>query len=282
MPYAYADDCALYYERRGEQHLHSTPVLLIAGYGANLAGWSPLLVDSLSQRHRLILFDNRGAGNSGKPPGPYTMGQFADDAATVLDAAGIETAHVLGVSMGGMIAQNFALRHAERVRGLILGCTLPCGPQSPDVTPPSEAVMRVLLAPRTDDAAQDIRNLWPILYSDEFVEHHRDLLEEWLRVKSAYPQAPQHALESQMHAVTETHNVLDRLHEIRQPTLVLTGSADVLIPPQNSRLIAGRIPNAELIEYEGVGHDFVEEAGRRVVDDILRFLAQVEAQPERS
>lgn len=274
MPYTFADKCALYYETRGEA---GTPLLLIAGYGATLAGWPQALVERLAAHHRVILFDNRGAGNSGKPNEPYTMAQLADDAAAVLDAAGADSAHVLGVSMGGMIAQNLALRHADRVRGLVLGCTIPAGPRSSHVIPPEADALETLLAPRSGDTAEDIRRMWPILYSAHYLEERRDHLERMLAEKAAYPPSPQYALECQMHAVAETHDVLDRLCEIQQPALVLTGSADVLIPPENSRLIAEGIPDARLIEYAGAGHDFLDEAGDRVVEDILRFLAEVDA-----
>ena len=273
MPYAHAKDVALYYELRGDR---GTPLLLIAGYGATLAGWRRALVDCLATTHRVILFDNRGAGNSGKPHESYTMTQFADDTAAVLDAVGIDAAHVIGVSMGGMIAQNFALRHPQRVRGLILCCTIPAGPESPAIVGPSEEVLATLTAPRTDDKAQDLRNLWPILYAPRFIEQNGELLEEMLKQKIAYPEPPQYALENQMHAVVETHDVLDRLGEIGQPTLVLTGTEDVLVPPQNSRLIAERIPHARLIEYADAGHGFLEETEMQAIDDVLRFLAEID------
>jgi 3-oxoadipate enol-lactonase len=273
MPYAYAKDVRLYYELHGET---GSPLLLIAGYGATLAGWWRPTVDCLAERHRVILFDNRGAGNSDKPDQAYTMTQFADDTAAVLDAAGFESAHVLGASMGGMIAQNFALRYANRVRGLILCCTVATSPQNPSVIGPAEEVLATLTAPRTDNPAQDMRNLWPILYAPHFIEENRVLLEELLKQKIAYPQAPQYALEHQMHAVNQTHDALDRLGEFKQPTLVLTGAEDVLIPPWNSRLLVERIPNALLIEYAGAGHGFLEETGMQAVDDILRFLAKID------
>ncbi len=274
MPYAHAQDCALYFETRG---VLGSPLLLIAGYGASLAGWPAFLIEGLAAHHRVILFDNRGAGRSGKPNRPYSMADFADDAAVVLDAAGVDAAHMMGASMGGMIAQNFALRHPNRMRSLILGCTVPAGPATDKVTAPEPHVLATLLAPRSGDPAQDIRNLWPILYSERFITDRRDLLESMLQEKAAYPPSPQYALECQMHAVAETHDVLDRLCDIHSRTLVLAGSADVLIPPQNSRLIAQQIPGARLIEYEGAGHDFLDEAGQEAVDDILQFLTGVDS-----
>lgn len=273
MPYAQSDGCSLYYEIHGEK---GTPVLLINGYGASSAGWYRPFVETLARHHRVILFDNRGVGQSDKPNEPYTMNQFADDCAAVMDAAGEQSAHVLSVSMGGMIAQNLALRHPKRIRGLVLGCTTPAGMDCPEVCAPEPAVLETLKAPRTGDPALDIRNLWPILYSPEYIREHSDWLEEDLQRKLSYPQTPQYALDCQMQAIEQTHDVLDRLSEIRLPTLVLTGDADVLVPPENSRLIASRIPDSRLIEYPGAGHDVLEEAWEPAVDDILAFFAAVD------
>ena len=274
MAYAQSDGCAIYYEVHGDAG--NSPLLLIAGYGASLIGWNKAVVDGLAAHHRVILFDNRGAGRSDKPSEPYTMAQFADDAAAVLDAVGVEAAHVFGVSMGGMIAQHFALLHAQRVRGLILGCTVPAGPGNPNIVSPADEVVAVLMAPRTDDFAQDMRNMWPILYSPRFIEERKNWLEDELQEKLSYPSAPQYALECQMYAMSATHDVIDRLGEITQSTLALTGTADILVPPVNSRLLAERIPHARLVEYAGAGHDFLDEVGEQVVDDIVRFLAEVD------
>ena len=274
MPYTFSTGCAVYYEYRGS---HGSPLLLIAGYGSSLAGWPPTLLDELSKQHQVILFDNRGSGNSGKPDAPYSMAEFADDAAAVLDAMDVDSAHVMGVSMGGMVAQNFALRYPDRTRGLVLGCTAPAGSECDEVTAPEPAVIDTLLAPRCGDPAQDTRNLWPILHSARYVEEARDLLEQKLADTETYPESPEYALQRQMRAIAVTHNVLDRLCDIDAPTLVLTGSADVLVPPQNSHIIAERIRHARLIEYDGVGHDFLDEAEATATKDILRFLADVDS-----
>src|SRR6185503_20953113 len=111
----------IYWEEQGS----GDPILLIMGLGASLEAWDRT-APVLASRYRVILFDNRGVGRSDVPPGPYSLEMMADDAAAVLDAAGVQAAHVYGASMGGMIAQEFALRHPTRVRKLILGCTA-CG-----------------------------------------------------------------------------------------------------------------------------------------------------------
>src|SRR4051794_18504846 len=121
MPHVTANGTKLYWEEHGS----GDPILLIMGLGASLEAWDRL-APILATRYRTILFDNRGVGRSDVPPGPYSLETMADDAAAVLDAAGVKSAHVIGISMGGMIAQELALRHPSRVRRLILGCTS-CG-----------------------------------------------------------------------------------------------------------------------------------------------------------
>ena len=119
MPFVQVNDLKIYYEEYGA----GTPLLLVMGLGATVLGWSLPQVKRLATKHRVILFDNRGAGQTDKPRGPYTMPQLAADAVGLLDALSIGRAHVFGVSMGGMIVQHIALDYPQRVRSLILGCT---------------------------------------------------------------------------------------------------------------------------------------------------------------
>lgn len=248
MPTIRVGDLDMYYEIYGQ----GAPLLLIMGLNGNLLSWGPLLPARLAERYQVILFDNRGAGRTDQPPGPYSMAQMSDDTAGLLEALGVERAHVFGASMGGMIAQHFALDHAGRLDRLILGCTT-CG--MAHGVPPAPEVL-AYLAPQPD--LSPFEAAWrgmPIVYPPEFLEANTPMLEELVRTACQYPTQP-HAYEAQLGAVMATHDTYDRLPEIHAPTLALTGTRDVLIPPENSRILAERIPNAQLHEIEGAAHIF--------------------------
>lgn len=274
MPFIQINDISMYYEIHGED---GSPLMLIQGFGASKIDWFPPYVEKMAAKHRVVIFDNRGVGQTDKPTNPYAMPQFAADTVGLLDALAIEKTHVFGVSMGGMIAQHVALEYPERVLGLVLGCTAAGGPGNPNLISPSDEVFAVLTKPPSGDRAQDSRDLWPILYTPTYIEANRGLLENRLQVKLAYPETPPYALELQMGAITQTHDTFARLGEIRSPTLVQTGLDDVLIPPQNSRILAERIPNVRLIEYFEAAHCYFDEMGLTAINDVLAFLEEVDA-----
>lgn len=262
----------LYYEEHGV----GEPLLLIMGFGGNTQGWVAQIPE-LSQRFHVIAFDNRGAGQSDKPEGPYSMEVFADDAAALLRYLGVDSAHVFGVSMGGMIAQHLALRHPERVRTLILGCTTPGGPRAASPSPEVIAAFQAGGQERDPRKAAEIGFFY--MYSDGFLTQNRERLLQRAE-ELAHLRAPEVGLRGHFQAVMG-HDTLDRLHQILAPTLVLTGDADPLVPPQNSRLIASRIPGATLIEYPGMKHGFFLEGGplvnRAIIDFALKRTAEVDA-----
>lgn len=279
MPYAKTDDVSIYYEVHGEG---GAPLILIAGYGADIAGWSPEFVERLAASHRVILFDNRGAGYSDKPDTPYSMSIFAADTVAVLDALGIDQAHVLGVSMGGMTAQHVGLNYPQRVRSLILACTAAAAVEGPQAVMPDPAIMAELTKPPSGDRAQDIRDGWSLNFTEHFIVNHADFLERHLHARLNYPVMPVYAVQHQLHAIVTTHNAYDRLPEIRCPVLIQFGSVDRLVPPVNSRIIASRIPHAQLIEYPGCPHGFIEEATEQVAADMLSFIQEVEGISRRA
>ena len=274
MPFAQVNDISMYYEVHGDS---GSPLVLIHGYSASKVDWPVTHVERLATRHRVMIFDNRGVGQTDKPTTPYSMSQFAADVVGLMDAVGFQTAHIFGVSMGGMIAQHIALGYPERVLGLMLGCTAPGEPGGLFPVSPSSEVLEVLMKPPSGDRARDARDAWPIIYTRPYLEANRALLESRLSDILAYPEAPPYALTLQLEAIRDTPDTLHRLGEIRQPTLIQAGQEDVLIPPGNSRILAERIPNARLIEYPAAAHGYFEEVGLTAVDDILAFLADVDA-----
>lgn len=265
MPYTTSSDGArIHYETHGS----GEPVLMIMGLGSNAYGWKRSL-PWLAERHQAIAFDNRGVGRSDVPEGAYTIAQMAADATAVLDACGHRTAHVLGMSLGGMIAQRVALDHADRVRSLILLCTTPGGPNA--VTA-SEEVMRGLMEGGADPATVYRRNAW-FLYGADTREHHPERIEEDLVERSRIPTTPTGYF-GQIQAAAR-HDVWDGLPRVAVPALVVHGEADVLVPTDNGRLIASRIPGAELVVIPGAGHMLQADAGVALREAVLRFLARV-------
>jgi pimeloyl-ACP methyl ester carboxylesterase len=186
---------------------------------------------------------------------------LADDIAAVMDAAAIERAHVFGMSLGGMIAQEFALAHGERVDRLVLGCTTPGGPRS--VRPSMRATLSILAA-----VAGRHERLFTLLLSDACMAARPEIRDWWRELLRTEPTPLRGAL-GQLAAVRR-HDAFDRLGAIGQPTLVLTGDDDQLIPPENSRLLAEALPNAKLSVIAGARHDFTtdrpEDSARAIVD----------------
>ncbi len=273
MPNIQVGDISLYYETQGQ---HGSPLILIHGYAATTIDWMPEQIEQFAARHRVLIFDNRGVGQSDKPTTSYNMAQLAADTIGLLDSLDIEKTHVLGVSMGGMIAQHVALDYPDRVLGLILGCTTAVGkPDHSHFISPSDDVFKVLTRPLTGDRAQDTRDGWPIFYSPHYICTQRDVLEQRLAVKLMYPKTPSHTLELQMAAIHQ-HDTFVRLEDIQSPTLVQTGLADILMPSQNSKVLAQRIPTSRLIEYTGAAHVYLDEVGPLAIDDILAFLREVD------
>lgn len=262
MPYALVNGISIYYEQQGS----GEPLLLIGGLGSNVRDWWHV-VPVYAREFHVITFDNRGAGRSDKPEEPYSIAQFAGDAAGLLDALGFESAHVYGASMGGFIAQELALRHPQKVRSLILGCTTPGSLRS---IPPSIQVVQKLEELSRMPLEEAIPAGWKLGYTDAFVDSHRELLWEkglWSGEFAAPPESYRRQLDACL-----AHDTLDRLGQIRAPTLVITGAEDVLIPAENSRLLADRIPGAELVIIPGVGHGYSLEAQEVADAAVLDFL----------
>ena len=249
MPHT-AGHPSLWYERRGS----GEPLLLITGFGISGAVFEPVL-DRYAERFSCIVFDNRGSGRSQAPLRPTSMPELAADAAGLLDELGIASAHVYGVSMGGMIAQEVALRFPERVRGLVLGCTSPGGPRS--VRPTVRELRVVASAAASAPRSPVDGTLAAVLFSERFrrdePERARFLLEHFRRHLPAAQGVAAQLLASVF------HDTVSRLDQVQAPTLVLHGERDVMAPLDNARMLAERIPNAELAIVPGAGHAYALE-----------------------
>jgi 3-oxoadipate enol-lactonase len=269
---------SLYYETHGA----GEPLFLIMGLGGNVHFWD-FQIPALAERHRVVVFDNRGAGRSGKPRGPYTMQQLADDALAVMDAASLGRAHVLGISMGGMIAQDLVLRHPERVASLVLACTFARPDESTRTmnamassqlgTPSVESIKDgSAAAPPSLDPKQLFRFMMSLILTPEFIKREKEWLRSLLEKAQAYGFSVD-AFLGQVSAVMN-HDAADRLKELRMPTLVITGTADMLVPPHHSDELARLIPGAELVRVEGGTHGFnverKDEFNRAVLDFVAR------------
>ncbi len=277
MSVAKVGSIELYYEEHGS----GDPLLLIMGLAADSRAWLFQLTD-FAERYRTIIFDNRGVGRSSKPSGPYSIQQMADDAAGLLDELDIANPHVVGVSMGGMIAQELALRHPQRVRGLVLACTYP--EPDADIELQRETSVTQLggsLGPGGEismdlnafDPLMFFQQLLPAVFNPEFIERELPKLIELFGGALEYG-FDLEAILAQVHAVM-THNATDRLHEIEAPTLVITGDADRLVPPRNSDILAKHIRDAKLVKIPGGSHGFNFETPEVFNREVLTFLDRV-------
>ena len=269
MTTAKINDIEMYYEVHGPTVLpedQADSLLLIMGLGANTTSWE-MQIPAFSREYRTVAFDNRGSGRSDKPQSPYTIPQMADDAAALLDHLGISSAHVFGMSMGGMVAQEMALRHPQRVRTLVLGGTMAGGPNAVMAGP---QLIQQWASTALLPLEQAIENGLRFLYSEEFIaRNHERLVRRALDL--AYLQPPLDAVQRQVMAVLQ-FNTFQRLADVTAPTLVISGTADQIVPPENSRILAERIPGAQLIELEGAGHGFLAEKAEETNSTVLAFL----------
>jgi len=262
MPHIRCNDVSLRVEEVGS----GPPLLLIMGLGASLETWIAQR-DVFAARHRVVMFDNRGAGESECPPPPWTVPDMAADAVGVLDALGIERSHVLGVSMGGMIAQEMAIRWPERVDRMVVAVSF----ARPDPVRRAFLLFRRWARQQGVDLFQEgVANL-PWLVSPR-VLNDPSRLEEILGVVGAMPLMEAEAYSHQIDAILE-HDTLTRLDRVRAPTLVLAAAEDVLTPTYLSREIASAIAGARLVVLPRGNHAVQIEEAAAFNTAVLEFLS---------
>jgi pimeloyl-ACP methyl ester carboxylesterase len=260
MPYVDRGEARIWWDEAGD----GEPLLLIMGLGYSADMWFRLLPE-LSPRYRTIRFDNRGVGRTGVSPGPYPIEIMAEDAVAVLDAAGVERAHVLGASMGGLIAQEVALRYPERVRSLILGCTLAGGEHA---VPAEPAAMEMAAARATMAPAEAAEVAVPFVYAKGTP---RSVIDEDIRVRMAVPTTPD-GYTNQFLGVIAWQGSGDRLSQLAVPTLVIHGREDRLVNPANAEVLARLIPHAEVVMLDDASHIFFSEQPEASAKAVLGFL----------
>jgi pimeloyl-ACP methyl ester carboxylesterase len=241
--------------------------LLIMGLGGRASDWNDDFIDRLTPHLEVVTFDNRGTGKSDRPEEGYTLDVMADEAVGVLDALDRPRAHVIGISMGGMIAQLVALRHPTRVERLVLIATHAGGPT---VVPPTPEATTALMLDRSRPPAEVVRTSMTAITAPGFAARAPEAIDALVALAVAQP-TPAMTFARQMTAILAS-NRMARLGAIAAPTLVVHGSEDPLVPPANGTAIARAIPGARLLELPGCGHLPMWECPRRLADELLNFL----------
>lgn len=262
MPYADRRSHRLYFETLGAED--APPLLLIMGMGFSSRAWGPL-PERLAESYRVVVFDNRGAGRSTAPLRPFRVKDMADDAAAVLDAALVPSAYVFGISLGGMVSLELALRHSARVKAQVLGATFAGWTRSrkPSVPAIGDVVVGGILS-----RLGAHRMLGRVLVSDDLLESDLPGFGAWI---ARGERVPPRILVQQMTAVT-LHSTTDRLRDLKVPTLVLTGDRDRLVPEENSRRLAQSIPGARFVLLPGAGHCFPLERFHDTLHEVTKFF----------
>lgn len=265
MPEKKVNGIDIYYEIHGE----GDPLVLIMGLRRNVEWWYHQ-ISPLSKHFKVIAFDNRGAGRSDKPEMTYSIRLFADDTAGLLEALGVENAHILGISMGGYIAQELAINYPEKVRKLVLGCTS-CGGGRAVLMSPER--MEKFTANKGLTPEEILRKDMDIYFSDEFIRENPERIEDFVEISMRYYQPPE-AFLRQFEACL-THDTAARLHRITVPTLITAGDDDPLVPSENSRILKELVPHAELSFFPGCRHCFFIEEHRKFNQMVIEFFKSI-------
>ncbi|MGQ9722743.1 MAG: alpha/beta fold hydrolase [Candidatus Jordarchaeum sp.] len=256
-------DINIYYEIHGD----GPPLVMIMGLSANKDWWHPFVLDQFSKNFKTVIFDNRGAGRTDKPKIDYSIKMFAEDTIGLMDKLGIKKSHILGVSMGGIIAQEIALTHPERVDKLVLVSTSCGGPKSVPVPPET---LKIMLSRGEMTDEERMRTTVDLLYPEEYRKNNPEIIEEAVRRLMIAP-IPIDAYMRQLQAASQFDSY-DRLPMIKAPTIVLTGKKDVLLPWENSKILAERISKAKLVTFEESGHGMVSQNAEEFAQKVIEFL----------
>lgn len=262
MPRIRVGDIEIYHEIHGR----GEPLLLIMGLGSDLAGWMFQVLE-FSKRYRVVAFDNRGVGRTDAPDAPYSIPMMADDASGLMDALDVGSAHVLGISMGGFIAQELALRHPRRVRSMILAAT--------GTHVDARGAFQLDVWRRLIEAGENrelyIRESLPWLFTESFFENTR-VVDGMIKMRRSYPYPQPAGAYARQVGACLSFDSRERLGAITAPTLVVVGERDPLFPPERSTELAEGIGGAEIVVLEGGAHGFTIEIPEAFNGTVLSFL----------
>jgi len=263
MPIANVNGININYSVWGQ----GNPLIIIMGLGAAKIRWG-FQLGPFRKYYRTITFDNRGVGKSDKPTGPYTIKMMADDVIGLMDHLGIEKAHIFGGSMGGMIAQELAINHPERVNKLVLACTFARRDETSGFSSEINKAIEAYERSSRDEASfrRFSSVIMPLAISKWY---NRVLLIPLLKIAIRFITLTGYI--AQLEAVA-AHDAADRLGMIKAPTLVITGTEDRVIKPISSEVIASLVPNAKLVKVLGGGHNFPTEMRSEFNKEVLDFL----------
>jgi pimeloyl-ACP methyl ester carboxylesterase len=251
MPLVQSYEVGLHCEVYG----NGEPVIFIPGFGNGLWIWFKQ-IRFFAERFRTVVFDPRGISRSEKPEGSVTVAQLARDVEGLLAALGVESAHIVGASFGGFVAQEFALAYPERVRSLTLSCTSFGGPKH---VMPSPETLQAMASTKGLNTEERVRQNLLLAFSPDYLQNKMSEVEQIIDLRAANP-VPEYAYIQQLQAAI-SFSTEERISAITAPTLIITGDADVIVPPMNSRNLAAKIPHAELRFVCGGSHTyFIEQA----------------------
>ncbi len=243
------------------------PLVMIMGFTGTMDAWDPDAIEALSKKYKVIVFDNRGMGDTTEGTKQFSIKQFADDTAGFMDALKIDRANVLGWSMGTNIAQELVLDYPNKVKKLVLYAADPGGEQS--IWPSEEVIQK--MTDTSGTPKERYRRLWETLVPVEWLDAHEEYVKEIF--SGPMEKVSPEAVGKQMEAMKAWTGSYDRLEQIKSQTLLLTGTEDINTPTQNSYIMVQKIPGAWLVNFEGGGHGIMFQYPKDFANVIIDFLA---------
>ncbi|MFX1328147.1 MAG: alpha/beta fold hydrolase [Promethearchaeota archaeon] len=267
MPKVKVNDINIYFEIHGE----GFPFILIRGLSSSIDAWPPYSIEQFSKFFKTILFDNRGAGRTDMPKGKYSTKMMVEDTVGLMDTLGIKKTYLLGFSMGGCIAQELFLNYPSRVRKLVLTSSW-CGPSQGIATPIPEENPFTKMVPLMKEGEYEkmARILVDSLFPENFKKSNPNFIENVIKNYMKHPPSPV-GFKGQR-AYVETFDTYERLSEIKIPTLILHGTEDKILPVENAKILAEKIPSAELFLFENTGHGMNIQENELWTQKIIEFL----------